>query len=116
MERPNYIKECEQETGIMSIYKLTVPEDFDRYLKDKKVELVYSEFILDFESNKTQTKSKIYKTKHGFYLYLSFGDSNIDITIYYKQTQQDELIIFITQLIKQFKNATTNNKRTERKD
>ena len=94
-----------------------MPEGFDEYLKDKKMSLVYSDSTSDFETNKISFKSKIYKTQQGFYLYLLFGDDGkTDMTIYYKQSQLSELTIFITQLFKQFKNATTNNKRTERKD
>jgi hypothetical protein len=94
-----------------------MPEGFDEYLKDKKMVLVYSEANSDFETGKILFKTKIYKTQQGFYLYLLFGDDGkTDMTIYYKHSQLSELTIFITQLFKQFKNATTNNKRTERKD
>ena len=49
--------------------------------------------------------NKIYKTKQGFYLYLLFRDTITDITIYYKQTQLNELTLFMGQLIKQFKSS-----------
>lgn len=116
MEKPNYIKECELTDGILSINRITMPEGFDDYIKSRKMELVYCESSTDFETGKTMFSSKIYKTKQGFYLYLLFRDTRTDITIYYKQKQQDELTIIIGQLIKQFKNETNNNKRTERKD
>ena len=78
---------------------------------------MYSEAYSDFETIKISLKTKIFKTQQGFYLYLLFGDDGkTDMTIYYKHSQLSELTIFITQLFKQFKNATTNNKRTERKD
>jgi hypothetical protein len=92
MEKPNYIKECELKDEVLSINSITMPEGFDDYLKDKKMELVYSESSTDFETSKTMFSLKIYKTKQGFYLYLLFRDTKTDITIYYKQTQQDELI------------------------
>ncbi len=117
MDTPHYIKDYEEKEGILSRNKVTMPEGFDEYLKDKKMSLVYSDATSDFETNKISFKSKIYKTQQGFYLYLLFGDDGkTDMTIYYKQSQLSELTIFITQLFKQFKNATTNNKRTERKD
>jgi len=116
MEKPNYIKECELTDGIFSINRITMPEGFDDYVKSRKMELVYCESSTDFETGKTMFSSKIYKTKQGFYLYLLFRDTRTDITIYYKQKQQDELTIIMGQLIKQFKNETNNNKRTERKD
>jgi hypothetical protein len=117
MDTPNYIKDYEQREGILSRNRILMPEGFDEYLKDKKMTLVYSESESDFESTKISFKTKIYKTQQGFYLYLLFGDDGkTDMTIYYNQSQLSELTIFITQLFKQFKNATTNNKRTERKD
>ena len=117
MDTPHYIKDYEQREGILSRNTVFMPEGFDNFLKDKKVSIVYSESISDFDTNKISFKSKIYKTQQGFYLYLLFGDDGkTEMTIYYKQSQLSELTIFITQLIKQFKNATTNNKRTERKD
>ena len=103
METPYYIKDYEQREGILSRNSVVMPEGFDDYLKDKKMVLVYSEANSDFETNKISFKTKIYKTQQGFYLYLLFGD---------KHSQLSELTIFITQLFKQFKNATTNNKRT----
>ena len=103
--------------SILFLPVIVMPEGFDEYLKDKKMVLVYSEANSDFETGKTLFKTKIYKTQQGFYLYLLFGDDGkTDMTIYYKHSQLSELTIFITQLFKQFKNATTNNKRTERKD
>jgi hypothetical protein len=103
METPYYIENYEQKEGVLSRSKVVMPKDFDNYLKDKKMELVYSESSTDFETGKTIFSSKIYKTKQEFYLYLLFRDTKTDITIYYKQKQQDELTIFIGQLIKQFK-------------
>lgn len=117
METPYYIKDYEQREGVLSRNKVVMPKGFDDYLKDKKMSVVYSESNSDFETGNISFKTKIYKTQQGFYLYLLFGDDGkTDMTIYYKQSQLNELTIFITQLLKQFKNATTNDKRTERKD
>jgi hypothetical protein len=45
----------------------------------------------------------------GFYIYLSLKEDGIPtITIYYKQEQLNEMIFFVQQLLKQFKNATIN--------
>jgi hypothetical protein len=99
METPYYIKDYEQREGVLSRNKVVMPEGFDEYLKDKKMSVVYSESNSDFDTGKISFKTKIYKTQQGFYLYLLFGD----MTIYYKQSQLNELTIFITQLLKQFK-------------
>lgn len=104
METPYYIKDYEQREGVLSRNKIVMPEGFDDYLKDKKMSVVYSESNSDFETGNILFKTKIYKTQQGFYLYLLFGDDGkTDMTIYYKQSQLNELTIFITQLLKQFK-------------
>jgi hypothetical protein len=103
VETPKYIIELEQKGEIFSVNKITMPKGFDSYLKDKKMEIVYSESNTDFETGKTIFTSKIYKTKQEFYFYLLFCDDKTDITIYYKQTQLNELTIFMGQLLKQFK-------------
>jgi hypothetical protein len=104
METPYYIKDYEQREGVLSRNKVVMPEGFDDYLKDKKMSIVYSESNSDFETGKISFKTKIYKTQQGFYLYLLFGDDGkTDMTIYFKQSQSNELTIFITQLFKQFK-------------
>ena len=104
MDTPHYIKDYEQREGILSRNTILMPEGFDDFLKDKKLLIVYSESISDFNTGKISFKTKIYKTQQGFYLYLLFGDDGkTDMTIYYKQSQLSELTIFITQLLKQFK-------------
>jgi hypothetical protein len=104
METPYYIKDYEQREGILSRNTVVMPEGFDDFIKDKKLSIVYSESISNFDTGKISFKSKIYKTQQGFYLYLLFGDDGkTDMTIYYKQSQLSELTIFITQLLKQFK-------------
>ena len=51
----------------------------------------------------------MYKTVQGFFIYLSIkGDGTPVITIYYKQEQLNEMTLFVGQLLKQFKNATTD--------
>lgn len=104
METPNYIKDYEKREGILSRNNMTMPEGFDDYLKDKKMVLVYSESTSDFDNGKISFQSKIYRTQQGFYLYLLFGDDGkTELTIYFKQSQLNELTIFTTQLLKQFK-------------
>jgi hypothetical protein len=104
METPYYIKDYEQREGVLSRNTVVMPEGFDDFIKDKKLSIVYSESISNFDTGKISFKSKIYKTQQGFYLYLLFGDDGkTDMTIYYKQSQLSELTIFIGQLIKQFK-------------
>ena len=110
MKKPKYIKGIEND-GVLSLAKLYgQPKEFDNFI-GKKLEIVYTKSNIDGDTSKFLYTEKIYKTQHSFYLYLSFRGDVVDIDIYYKQEQQNELIIFITQILKQFKNATTNSGR-----
>jgi hypothetical protein len=110
MKKPKYIKRIEKNNDILSLTNLyDLSKEFDKFI-DKKVDLVYSKSDID-DNGKFIFKEKLYKTKQSFYLYLSFRGDVIDADIYYKQEQYNELFIFITQLLKQFKNATTNSGR-----
>jgi hypothetical protein len=117
MDKPIYIKDIELKEGILSENHISFPEGFDNFLKEKKMILVHSKSTSNFDTGKLLYTNKIYKTQQGFYIYLSINeDGSVDTTIYYKEIQSTELTMFITQLLKQYKNATTNNNRTERKD
>ena len=113
MDKPNYIKECEMKEGVLSENHISFPEGFDNFLKEKKMVTICSESDTNFETGKISYKKKIYKTQQGFYIYLSIKENgDVDTILYYKENQSTELTLFITQLLKQYKNATINNKRT----
>lgn len=81
------------------------------YLNKMKTTVVYVDSSIDFNSDLTiNYNEKIYKTVQGFYIYLSLKENHLQykLTIYYKQEQQNEMTIFVGQLLKQFKNATIN--------
>lgn len=57
----------------------------------------------------------IYKSQQGFYLCIEnktsiTAEPKFNLTIYYKVEQDTELFMFLSQLLKQFKNDTTTNK------
>jgi len=111
MKKPKYIKDIEKNGEVLSLSKLySLPKEFDNFI-NKKIIILYSKSDIDTDSGKFIFKEKLYRTQQSFYLYLSFIGEKIDTDIYYKQEQHNELIIFITQLLKQFKNATTNSGR-----
>ena len=111
MKKPKYIKDIEKNGEVLSLSKLySLPKEFDNFI-NKKIIILYSNSDIDTDSGKFIFKEKLYRTQQSFYLYLSFIGEKIDTDIYYKQEQHNELIIFITQLLKQFKNATTNSGR-----
>jgi hypothetical protein len=103
MKKPKYIKDIEKNGEVLSLSKLYgLPKEFDNFI-NKKIIILYSKSHIDTDSGKFIFKEKLYKTQQPFYLYLSFIGDKIDTDIYYKQEQHNELIIFITQLLKQFK-------------
>lgn len=115
MNKPDYILHLESKHGekFFSSMVLDVPKNFDKFIKDRKFTLRYSESSFDAESD-IQYKNKIYQTQQGFFLYLSLEtDTSV---LYYSEDQINEVTFFIRQLFKQFKNATNNNKRTEREN
>jgi hypothetical protein len=102
MKKPNYIEKIEEIIGNdLSVMDLpNASMEFDKLI-NSKFELVYS--ISSIEQDlKITFKEKLYKTKQEFYLYLLItDDDNIQLRVYYKQTQLDELRLLFGQLLKQ---------------
>jgi len=114
MIKPDYILLLERKNEkIFSFMTVEPPEGLDRFLKDRKFNLRYSESSFSTDTD-IRYNNKIYQTQQGFLLYLSLVDNFM--VIYYSEEQLNELTLFIRQLFKQLKNATTNDKRTERKN
>jgi hypothetical protein len=111
LKKPHFIEKLEDNLNLtFSVVNMTVPCEFDKYIENKQISLEYSESIREFDKNKLTYKSKLYKTKQDFYLYLLFDeDKDITLNIFYKQSQINELTIFLTQLIKDF---ITKNKQS----
>ena len=110
VSKPDYIIKVEDEK-LFSTLELDVPEDFQKFLDGRAFTTVFSDSWMEFETSEFKTRSKIYLTKQAFYLYL-LKDS-IDsktLVIYYKEEQLNELKLFIRQLLKTYKNGTTNIK------
>lgn len=99
MNKPEYIQKIENKSGeFFSVVNLG--EISGNSINEINYELLYisSKYVND----KVLWTEKVLKTKHGFYLYLNRGDL-INIDIYHKPEQLNELIIFIKQFIKQNK-------------
>ena len=108
-QKPEYIRLIEKEHGLFSSVDFgTTEKSFDTFLSKRSLTLVWSEGFSNFDNRVFVNKEKIYKTKQGFYLYLLIDEDIINLKVYYKQEQLSELTIFIGQLIKQYKNDTTN--------
>ena len=103
MEKPEYIKNIEKNTGeILSKMSLEEIEENDIPFDKKYYTLLFTD--LEYKGGEVFWKEKVFKTIHGFYLYVNKSRNwNITIDIYYNPEQLDELTIFIKQFIKQIK-------------
>ena len=104
MEKIEYIKKLEEGGNVFSELEI----DFDNekiqlFLDGRNFVTVWSKGYLSTKDNILFFKQKIYKTKQQFFLYLSLDKDISILTIYYNQEQLNELTVFITQLIKEFK-------------
>ena len=113
--KPEYIQNLESKDGIFSImgcYELK--GEFLKYLSEKKLSRVYEKGLMN-ESNQVKFGEVIFKSQQNFYLFVQIrvipqSDTISNLTIYYKAEQYNELYLFLSQLLKQYKNATTNNR------
>ena len=112
MDTPKYINNLEKHGGVYSVLNvMSIPKEIEGYLNKMKTTVVYSISKIDYNDATIKYNEKIYKTAQGFYIYLSLREvgTHAGLTIYYKQEQQNEITLFVGQLLKQFKNATINN-------
>jgi hypothetical protein len=110
VSKPDYIKKLE-DGKLFSTLEFEVPDDFLKFLDGRALTTVFSDSWMEFGIGEIKTKSKIYKTKQPFYLYLLKDCVDKEtLVIYYKEEQLNELKLFIKQLLKTYKNGTINNK------
>ena len=115
MEKPEYIQNLESKDGIFSV--MACPElkgEFLKYLNEKKLTRVYEKSSMN-KSNMVKFEEVIFKSQQNFFLFIEIrvipqSDTISKLTIYYKTEQYNELYLFLSQLLKQYKNATTNNR------
>jgi len=113
--KPEYIQNLESEDGIFSV--MVCPElkgEFLKYLNEKKLTRVCEKSSID-QSGYVNFQEVIFKSQQGFFLFVEIrvipqSDTISNLTIYYKVEQYNELYLFISQLLKQYKNATINNR------
>jgi len=113
MNKPEYIQNLESKEDILSF--MICPElkgDFLKFLKDKKLKRVYETSSIDSQGL-IKFNEVILKSQQEFYLYIENktqinAEPKFNLTIYYKIEQYNELVLFSSQLLKQFKNATTD--------
>ena len=115
MSKPYYIQNLESKEGVLSeIVCHQLEGDFLKFLNNKKLTTVYEKSSSNKEGRIKQ-EEVIFKSQQGFYLCIENktlipAEPKFNLTIYYKVEQYTELFMFLSQLLKQFKNDTTTNK------
>jgi len=121
MNKPEYIQNLESKDGIFSVMVChELKGEFLKYLNGKKLSRVYEKGLIN-ESNMVKFEEVIFKSQQNFYLFVEIRvipqtDTISNLTIYYKTEQYNELYLFISQLLKQYKNATPNNSGAQTKN
>jgi len=117
MNKPEYIQNLESKEDVFSVMVGPILKgEFLKFLNDKKLTRVYEKSSMN-ESGIVKFEEVIFKSQQNFYLCIEIKvnpnvDTSFNLTIYYKTGQYSELYLFLSQLLKQYKNATTNNRTT----
>jgi hypothetical protein len=115
--KPEYIQNLESKEDIFSVMVgPTIKGEFLQYLSEKKITRVYEKSSMN-ESGLIRFEEVIFKSQQNFFLFLEIktipqSDTISNLTIYYKVEQYNELFLFLSQLLKQYKNATTKGRTT----
>jgi hypothetical protein len=116
MKKPYYIQSLELKEGVLSeMICHPLEGEFLKFLYDRKLTTVYEKS----SSNKEgfiKREQVIFKSQQDFYLCVENktgipAEPKFNLTIYYKVEQDTELFMFLSQLLKQYKNATTDIRR-----
>lgn len=116
MDKPEYIQNLESKDGVFSVMvSHELKGEFLKYLNGKKLSRVYEKGLMN-ESNLVNFEEVIFKSQQNFYLFVQIrvipqSDTISNLTIYYNVEQYTELYMFLSQLLKQYKNATTDIRR-----
>ena len=117
MKKPEYIQNLESKDNFFSVMLChELKGEFLKFLSERKLTRVYEKSSMT-EMGFTKFEEVIFKSQQNFYLCVEINDIPQSetihyLTIYYKPEQYNELFLFLSQLLKQYKNATTNNRTT----
>jgi len=120
-EKPEYIKNLESKENLFSVmYCNEFKGDFLKFLNEKKLIRIYEKSSMN-ESGLVKFDEVIFKSQQNFYLFVEIrnipqSDTISKLTIYYKVEQYPELYMFLSQILKQYKNATTDISRNQTKN
>lgn len=110
MKKPEIIRKLEERDEIFSIAKINGQiSNFDKFIENRSLDLIYSEGSINHDLINITHDTKIYKSKQDFYLHLFIDDKGeMCVNIYYKIKQLNELKLFISQLLKEYKKQQIN--------
>jgi hypothetical protein len=120
-EKPEYIKILESKENLFSVMNCNeFKGDFLKFLNEKKLIRIYEKSSMN-ENGLVKFDEVIFKSQQNFYLFVEIrnipqSDTISKLTIYYKVEQYTELYMFLSQLLKQYKNATTDIRRNQTKN
>lgn len=104
MNKPEYIKFTEKESKtIYSELRVFEPILFDN-IEEKNLTVVYMK--TESEAGKFSIVEKLYRTNHGFYLFIQrnkLNKSEGSIQVYYGANQYNELLFFIKPFLNSIK-------------
>lgn len=106
MIKPAYIEKIEQENkqvfSVVNLEEVIDIKKIDSLDKNKNLLLVHTD--AEFALDKLRYHSKLYKTSNEVYIYckshLGTGWDSMEITVYHKPENLNEVIIFLKQLTK----------------
>lgn len=106
-KKNDYIKNIEQREGVYSVLELDFFKgEIAKHINSKKNKVVYENTKMEI-LGKISITEQIYETPQKFLIHIEYQIPLV--TIYYRPEQQKELLFFINQTFKGFKNDTTNN-------
>ena len=112
MKIPKYIEKLTETEGVFSVVTFhDFRTDVYKFLQEKKLERVYERSHIHLDGNAKWIEI-IYKTKQSFYLFLENHTNDTilwNLTIFYKPSQFDELVFFISQVLRQIRDETIDN-------
>jgi hypothetical protein len=121
MKKPEYIQNLESKDNFFSIMLChELRGEFLKFLSERKLTRVYEKSSIT-EMGLIKFEEVIFKSQQNFYLFVEIreilqSDTISKLTIYYNVEQYNELYMFLSQLLKQYKNATTNNSGAQTKN
>ena len=120
MKKPEYIIKLEEKENVFSSATHKLDGELIKFLSERKLSRVYevstinSDGVMIFDD-------VIFKSQQNFYLFVEnktvMGqEPRFALTIYYKAEQYNELFLFLSQLLKQYRNAAINSNGNQTKN